>query len=207
MRSLLALVGVVLVSAMAALFIISNVGLIASGIWLAILGQWLPLGLGILVWLLGGRAVGVALIPGSLLIAAPAAACLVKGRRVLGMALLLLFAIHTGIVMGGWAVGVLYVWSDMAGADSMVPMLIWSYGLATGAIVWLCMENNKADPQPFFSVTPVLSQVGYIVAVVMLLCGAARINAALAVMCFVCGGILLEGALSALSESRWFSRD
>ena len=63
------------------LLILNWVGGIASGIWLAVLGEWSVLGMGLVLFFLSTAVLGFVLMP-SMLLAARAAYCAERGRTI-----------------------------------------------------------------------------------------------------------------------------
>ena len=111
--------------------ILNMFGGIISGVWLAILGEWGLIGYGILALLLSGMGLGLAMAPGFIL-AAPAVAMIAKGNRVGGYLFGLLSTIYTVGILTAWCILVLVYYTKHADSNSIIPLLVWSYGVARG---------------------------------------------------------------------------
>lgn len=113
------------------LMILNMLGGIVSGVWLGVLGEWRIIGAGILVFFVSTGLLGFALMP-SLLLAAPAAYCAEKGKT---GGLVLFGALSSFYILAlitAWCCGILFMFVKDATPGSLIPRLLWSYGLATG---------------------------------------------------------------------------
>jgi hypothetical protein len=135
------------------LCILNMCGGIGSGIWLAVLGEWGLIGYGILAMMVSGMGLGLAMAPG-LLFSAPTVAMLEKGNKAGWYAFGLLSTVYTVGILAGWCLSVLLAYLKQVNTVSIIPALIWSYGVATGPIVWLAHKdagNEFAGITTFFS--------------------------------------------------------
>ena len=144
------------------LVLINTVGAIVAGIWLAILGEWGSIGWGIVMLMLGGFGLGLAMLPG-LLLGGPAMAFHSKGIKVGFYFFGFLSSLFTIAVLSVWCIAVLYFFAKRADDSSIYPLLLWSYGVATGPIAWLAQKeaNEFAMMSTFFA------QVGYLVVILV----------------------------------------
>lgn len=145
------------------LVVLNMFGGIISGIWLAILGEWGLIGYGILALLVSGMFLGLAMVPG-LLFAAPAALMLEKGNKVGGYFFSLLSIIYTFGVLTAWCILVLIYYTEHANSASIIPVLIWSYGIATGPIVWLAQKELQSGNE-YAMITTFFVEVAYILTI------------------------------------------
>lgn len=136
---------------MTPLILMNMFGGIVSGIWLAILGEWGGIGLGLLISITGAFFCGLFLIPG-FLITIPAIFLMANGPilKIIGFAVGMLGLMWTYLVMSGWGVFSFSYFLDRADAGSFYPYLIWAYGVATGP--WSFMASKEADDYSFFAV-------------------------------------------------------
>lgn len=162
-----ALVGLMKVLAIP-LALLNILGGIISGIWLAILGEWGAIGWGILALTVSGIALSLVLMPSALL-AVPAAHFSEKGNLFAMYILAFLSNLYVIAVVTVWCVGVLYFFAKRADASSFIPMLIWSYGVATGPWAWMAQKEQQGGGGFASIVSSFFSQVGYIVMVLAVL--------------------------------------
>ena len=146
------------------LSLINMFGGVISGVWLAILGEWGIIGTGILAIFISGMALGLAMMPG-LIFAVPAAAMLEKGNRIGGYIFTFLSLIYTYGLLIVWSVFVLIYFTDQANESSLVPVLLWSYGVATGAVSFLASKDSQSGNDS--SMLPTfLIQIAYLAVVI-----------------------------------------
>jgi len=112
-----------------------------AGLWLAVLGRWDLLGLGLAAILLAGFvAAAFARSPG-LLLDVPAAMRRRPGHRLRLVLLRVLGCAYRVTVIGIWCLAVLWVFHWRSSAEALAPVLLWSYAVAAGPIVW--MDQNE----------------------------------------------------------------
>jgi hypothetical protein len=139
--------------------ILNCFGGIVSSIWLAVLGEWTAIFLGVLYIVGGPFLIRVALAPG-LGFAVPAMGCLSAGRRVAAHVLILFYSAYTCGVVSIWCSIVMAVFMGWAAKSSLViPLLIWSYGVA---ILPLCYLSAKDGSESASLFTTFFAAVGYI---------------------------------------------
>ncbi len=147
------------------LSIFNILGGIVSVIWLAILGEWSLIGYGVIAIMFSGMLLGFAILP-SMLLAAPAVAMMEKNIKIGVYFFGLLSTIYTFGVLSAWCIIVLLYYTNQATADTIIPVLIWSYSVATAPIMWLAQKdlqsgNEHAMMSTFFiEVAYILSIVG-----------------------------------------------
>jgi len=151
--------------------ILNLLGGIVSGIWLAVLGEWGEIFRGILFFFISGFAISFALMP-SLLFAAPAAMAIERGKRVLGVFFGSLSVFYTVGLMTVWCLWVLWLFTSSATENSLIPLLVWSYGVALGPWMWLASKDQQGGGNEFSMMTTFFAQVAYILAMVMFFLGA-----------------------------------
>lgn len=145
------------------IMLLNMFGGIIAGIWLAILGEWWPLGYGLALLVVSTFALSFILMPGIFLFGMPGAYLLSRGS-VLGYPFALLSPLYTFAVMTVWCVWVFHLYMQYADARSFLPLLLWSYGTATGP--WTYMASKERD-NTASAVSTFAAQVGYIVMIVM----------------------------------------
>ncbi len=159
--------------------LLNLLGGIVSGIWLAIFGQWGSIGVGVLIIVVGGVGISLALMPSTVLFDAPAAHFENRGRRSAAYFFAFLSVLYTYVVMTVWCVCVLVYFVNRAEARSLIPTVVWSYGVAMAPWSWLAQKDqgNWAS-----GVSTFFGEVGYIVMMLMVLL--LRVTVADAMMAF-----------------------
>jgi len=126
----------------APLMILNFFGGIVSGIWLAILGDWHVIIQGVIFLIFSSFAISFALMP-SLLFAAPAALAIQKGKNVLGIILSVPALLYTVALITAWCLWVFWLFSSSADGHNLIPLLIWSYGVAISPWSWLAQKESQ----------------------------------------------------------------
>jgi hypothetical protein len=116
----------------ALLFMVLNlIAFVGAGLWLAVLGYWKIVFLGIALGLSGAFFVSVLLAP-SLLLIAPLMSERVSNSRMAALPIAALSLVYTYAVMGIWALTIFWFFSGMAAPAAALPVVLWSYSTATG---------------------------------------------------------------------------
>ncbi len=144
------------------LMLLNLFGGIGSGIWLAILGEWWAIGYGIAALFVSHFFLGIILMPG-LLVGAPAAVLLEKGKTFLAFPFVSLSLIYTYAIIIVWCMFVFYFFISKAGYDAFFPLLIWSYGVALGPWMYMARADLQTDPDAASIMTTFFAQVAYII--------------------------------------------
>lgn len=160
MTSLLKIISSLLVAATIPVSFITTFGGTVSGIWLAILGEWGIIGTGISALFFSSFLLGFALMPG-LIFALPAVALFERGNKVGGYILMFLNLIYTYAILIFWSLSVLIYYTEQASNASLIPILFWSFGVATGPISFLAMKDFQGGNAHAMLPT-VLMQVAYL---------------------------------------------
>ncbi len=145
------------------IMVLNTLGGIISGMWLMILGEWWALGYGFGLLLFSIFGLSFLLLPG-LLIGAPTIYFLSKRMPVLAYPFAFLSSLYTVGVITGWCIWVLHLYLQHADSRSFFPLLLWSYGTATGPWTWMASkeQDNFAS-----LISATAAQIGYIVIMVM----------------------------------------
>jgi len=175
------------------IMILNLLGGVISGIWLAILGEWSEIFRGILFFFISGFAISFALMP-SLLFAAPAAMAIERGKRIIGVLFGSISVFYTVGLMTMWCLWVLWLFTGSATESSLVPLLIWSYGVALGPWMWLASKDQQGGGNEFSMMTTFFAQVAYMLAMIMFFLGAT-----LGIINITFGAIMAIGALIQIS--------
>ncbi len=179
--------------------LINIFGGIVSGIWLAVLGEWGLIGFGILALMVSGMGLGLAMAPG-LVFAAPAAALLEKGKNIPGYFFGFLSTLYIFAVLVGWCILVLIYYTKQANPDSIIPILIWSYGIATGPIAWLAQKDMQSGSE-YAMVATFFIQIAYLLTVIgILFVGMSLINVIVLFSIVMSVGMVVQFSMAYLIE-------
>ena len=171
------------------IMLLNLLGGIVSGIWLAILGEWNEIFRGILFMVVSGFAISIALMP-SLLFAAPAAMAIQKGKKLLGIFFGSLSVLYTFVLMTIWCVWIMWLFGSSANDRSLIPLLIWSYGVALAPWMWLAQKDQQGGGNEYSLFTIFFAQVSYIFTMVMFFFGAP-----IGAITITFGAIMLVGSI------------
>jgi hypothetical protein len=149
------------------LMFLNLLGGIVSGIWLAILGEWGMLGLGVAFFLVSTWILSFAMIP-SLLLIAPAVNFAEKGKTLGLVCFGALSSLYTLALMTVWCCGVLFLFVKDAGAGNLIARLVWSYGIATGPWAYMASkEQGPGDEASASFIATFLAELAYLVVMVV----------------------------------------
>ena len=129
--------------------LMNSFGIVVGAIWLAVLGKWSLIGLGIAAAFVSAFALGLLLLPSAALTMAFVAALSVKNfaLRLLGALALFLANFWILLVMTVWCVGCFFVvFGKYYDGGIIWPYLLWSYGMATGPWTYLA---SREGPEGF----------------------------------------------------------
>lgn len=147
---------------MVPLMLLNFFGGIASGIWLGFLGEWWAIGYGLLGIVTSHFLLGFAMMPG-IIFGAPAIALAQKGRLVLAFPFLLLSQIYTYAIIVVWCGFVFFGFVSHANQYSFWPLLIWSYGVALGPLMYMAQRESQAGTGEASTMTTFFAQIAYVV--------------------------------------------
>jgi hypothetical protein len=117
---------------------------IVAGIWLIILREWTLLIYGILSLFVASFILSIALMPS--LIFVPLIAKFTETQNKIGLYFFsLLSLLYTFSVLAAWCLVVLYFFLIRTKGDSIIPVLLWAYAVATGAIAYLASKETQND--------------------------------------------------------------
>ena len=173
--------------------ILNMLGGIVSGIWLAFLGEWGAIGRGLIIMVISGFAISFALMP-ALLFAAPAAIAIEKGKKIIGAIFGSLSVLYTVALITVWCIWIMVMFASSATENSLVPLLIWSYGVALGPWMWLAQKDQHGGGNEFSIFTTFCAQIAYILAMIMVFVGAT-----LGTIVISFGAIMLIGSIIQIS--------
>lgn len=144
---------------------------IISGIWLAVLGEWRVIGIGLGILLVSAMPLGFAMMPGGLLFGVPAMRCAEAGRR-LGLYVFgFLSSLYIAAVVTTWCIAIFCLFHRMAHDGVLTPVMFWSYGVAIGPLAWLANHDKKAGHGDASLASVVFASVAYVAVILMALFG------------------------------------
>jgi len=171
------------------IMLLNLLGGIVSGVWLAILGEWGEIVRGIIFFVVAGFAISIALMP-SLLFAAPAAMAMERGKKLIGALLGSLSVLYTVVLITIWCIWVMWLFVSSANESSLIPLLVWSYGVALGPWMWLAQKDQQGGGNEFSTLTTFFAQAAYILGMIIFFFGAT-----LGAIAILFGIIMLAGAI------------
>lgn len=143
-------------------------GGIVSGIWLAILGNWGTIALGFIAMIISGFLLTLILMP-YMFIAAPSIYFAKKGTMFLSYIFSLLGTAYIVAVMTIWCGGILLFFVNRATDKSLIPVLIWSYGVALGPWQWMAQKDAQAGSGQASTIITIFAQLGYVLTILMVI--------------------------------------
>jgi hypothetical protein len=183
------------------LLILNMLGAIVSGIWLAVIGEWRPIGFGIFSFCVSSFLLGFALMPGLLLIAP--AAWFAERRKILGVVVFgILSSLYNLALVTAWCCAILAFFVKDATESSLIPRLIWSYGLATGPWSYFASKDQGEGTEGFASTLAVFfAQLAYLVIMVLVLFTSMTVLGAIEVFAgFMLVGLIIQTTLSVMLQ-------
>ena len=78
-------------------------------------------------------------------------------------------SLYTAALIAAWGIGILYFFASRATAHSIIPLLIWSYGVASGPWSFLASKDQQGGGNEYSAMSTFFFQVGYVVAIALIL--------------------------------------
>ena len=155
------------------IFILNLLGGIVSGIWLIVLGKWGMFLHGILIALFGSYLITLLSLPAMFLLMMPTAYFYEKKQMALGTIFGFLNLIYTIALITFWCLTIMLYFINSSNERSLMPAIIWSYGVALGPWMYMASKENQGEGRNEFSALTVLwTQISYIIAMIMFFSGA-----------------------------------
>lgn len=198
MRALIALITALSIP----LMVLNMLGGIVAGIWLAILGEWGTIGTGVLIFVVSTWTLGFVIMP-SMLLAIPAALCAEKGKTVGLVFFGALCNLYILAIVTLWCCGILFFFVRDAAASSLIPKLLWSYGLAVGPWAYMASkETQGGGSEGFFSILATFfSQLAYVTIMVLVIFTSITLLDAIKVFAgFMAAELVIQMTLAILLE-------
>lgn len=149
--------------------VLNTLGGVVSGVWLALLGRWTAIGLGILGIFISHFLISIALMP-SFALGAGGFAAAKRGSRLGMLIFALLSNLYIAAILTGWSLGVLTIFLSMAeSSSSLIPLLIWSYGVALGPWQFLASKDAQSGSGEAATQTTFFGQIAYVLVILLIL--------------------------------------
>ena len=184
------------------LMILNMLGGIVAGIWLAILGEWSTIGAGILVFFVSTGILGFVIMP-SILLAIPAALCAQKGKTFGLVCFGALSSLYILAVITLWCCGILFFFLRDATASSLIPRLLWSYGLATGPWAYMASKDAQGGGSEGFAsmFATFLAQLAYVTIMILVIFTPITLLGAIKVFAgFMAVALVIQMTLAVLNQ-------
>jgi len=151
------------------IWIVNALGGIISGIWLAIVGEWGAILLGFAMSLGMPRAFTLVTLP-SLGLMAWIGPAIEEGNRDKVFVLGSIASLYESSVLVAWSAIVFFSLALEAEPGTLVPRLIWAYATTMSPLAYMASKEPPGDPGAAKGL--ILGQLGYMVCLVLFLCGA-----------------------------------
>jgi hypothetical protein len=139
--------------------ILNFAGGIIGGIWLAVLGQWSLVGIGLAAAVLSPMLLSLLLMPG-MLFAAPAALAMGKWHHVIGILFGAIAALWTNAVIVAWCVVIFIFVIEHFKIGSIWPYLLWAYSVSTCPWTYMASREVLSDPNSTSPITAFFACLG-----------------------------------------------
>ncbi|MBE3068857.1 MAG: hypothetical protein IMZ66_01335 [Planctomycetes bacterium] len=169
---------------------------VVSGLWLAIVGEWGAIGLGILFVVLSPILIGVALLP--MCLSTPAGMyCMARGKTLGVYCVASITTLYRLAVLMSWCCGILYLFVKDDTPVHLIPRLLWSYGIAIGPWAYWARQDAASGYVVYgYALATLFAEAAYIVIMLLLivvpvsLLGAVKVFAGFMAASFVVEWIL-----------------
>ncbi len=179
--------------------LLNTFGAIVGGIWMAVLGEWVKVVVGILVLIAGTFIIGLALLP-QMLFGVPAIKAFESGKKPLAGFLCSLNVLYLSLVIGAWCIASLTFFTDSVEGVARIPALLWSYAIALGPWQYLA----RKEPGALADSIAFGAQACYVVVCIMFLAGAesGTILTVFVSLLLAIGVLQVWSAMAALSRTQ-----
>jgi hypothetical protein len=143
--------------------ILNIIGGIASGLWLIILGHWKIVLAGAALMLISMYGIGFVLML-SLPLIALVERCEERHNKTGILFFGFLNSLYTMGLLAIWCIGILYLFLANADNHSLLPMIIWSYIVATGPWSFLAQKDQEGGENLHSIIAMFLIEIAYIIA-------------------------------------------
>lgn len=142
---------------------------IISGVWLAILGIWKVIFIGILLGFLGRHFISILCILSSLFMFLGVTA-IKRDRKLLGIFLSYVHILYIFTLMATWCIFVSMLFIDFDNQKLLAPLLIWSYSIAFQPWKSLAWDDYRSGNE-FLGLVLFITEMSYIVGIILFFLG------------------------------------
>ena len=128
------------------LVVLNMLGGIISGIWLAILGGWATIGFGILILIVAPHLLRWSLQLPAAFFAWPMKYFSDKGKTFGTIVTASLSSLYTIAILTIWCCAIFFLFMMRTEPGTLIPHLIWSYGIAIGPWGYLASKEQNNVP-------------------------------------------------------------
>lgn len=168
-------------------------GGVVAGVWLAILGEWFAIAMGIGLIILSPLIIGILLLPNMLLVWLIGRYSYQSKTNVLGF-LAAGSLLYTSLIMALFGVVVLLIFAEASDYRNMLPFLLWSYTVASSPWLFLARKDTESGLNSNSSISTLFFQGGYIFAGVSFFISGSELSALVALGIFMLLNWLLQTA-------------
>ena len=151
-----------IVALMVPLMLLNVFGGIVSGIWLAILGQWWAIGIGLVAIFVHALVVPV-MGAGVTLMMLTTAATAARGGVALASPFILVTQLLIYGIVAAWSIAAFHIFMSKADYQTHLPLLIWSYGVAVGPWAALTARDRQSGSGGASTIASFFLQIAYVV--------------------------------------------
>jgi hypothetical protein len=185
------------------LMVLNTVGAVVSGIWLLILREWLLVGLGLAIGLLGNWLIGLAIMLGMLLFGTPGMALAQKNKKTVAMFFALLNALYVSALITTWCLGTLYLFVTVSKSSSIIPITLWAYGASTAPWAYLAYKDQQSGGNEFSSMSIFFAQIAFVIVGLIKIIGNAPFKTLIIIFGAVMAvDVILEMIMAITGQSR-----
>jgi hypothetical protein len=144
-----------------------QMGWLVAGVWLAYEGAWSVIGWGLVMTFLGAIALSFAFLPGLIFIL-PATFLIQKGWKMAGYLLCIPAGIWSAFVMSLFYYKVIEEFLPYASKYNLIPLLLWSIGVATGCLSFMNNDEKRLGGESNF-IFIIFSEWGFVASLISIL--------------------------------------
>jgi len=142
------------------LFVLNALGGVVAAIWLAILGEWGTIGIGLAVLVVGPFAIGLLLLPQMLF---AGIGSFWQSSRSAMLITMILSNIYTSVLLGFCCLYVLAFFVSNATSASLTPSLLWAYAVGTGP--WAYLLSKEPDSSVGSTIATFFADLAFLVVI------------------------------------------
>lgn len=143
------------------LLVLNFFGGLVSGIWLLVIGDWRPVVEGFIGSLISIWLIAILLMPG-LAVQVGAAALAEKGKTIFAVLLVLVSSVYSTALFTVYCLFVFWYFLGPATAETFIPLLIWSYGVALSPWMYMARKEEQMGSPGGEGFLIVFGQAAYI---------------------------------------------